>query len=495
MLQPPSPVEDSKSSAELAFRLKRYGVLLGLLVGYAWFFVCRYSLTYAGPALAHEEGLDMRRIGLLVSVGQITVGMSKMGGSVLTADLSPSLCLIVGLILTALFNILTTLAPSSHGPVILVTALGTIWAINGLWQGVGSPSCARIIDAWCLPKERGTFWAVWNTSNNIGGAMAPLIVSLGVTQGGWRAGLRFAGLSAIVVAFVVLLLVHDKPGSLLDPQPASKPAAQTEASTIPPTAQAVPSESGEQSDFEGHRGWLLFKEACIAQPGVAQLGCANFLVYAIRASIISWFAFYLIQGGQLGAGSAATVLSSFEVGGLFGSLAGGVISDMRTMRRPDAPIVGIRVETAVVSIGAILLPAIAALCILPPDGSVSSFVLALFAAGFGLYVCQALTALCGLELVPRRAVGVSQGFLGLAAYVGAASAGLPLGWMIQGHGGWRAWKIAMLASCAVAFLLLVPLRQMPSREQRKAGTHGKVKLRRSLSWPKARRTLFFRRQP
>lgn len=485
----------SAGSTEVGFRLKRYGVLLGLLVGYAWYYVCRYSLTYAGPALAHEEGLDMRRIGLLVSVGQITVGMSKMGGSVLTADLSPSLCLVVGLCLTALFNVVASFAPSHHGPVFLVTALGGIWAVNGLWQGMGSPSCARIIDAWCLPKERGTFWAIWNTSNNIGGALAPLIVSIGVTRAGWRAGLCFAGLSALAVAMVVWLLVDDRPAAPLQAPSASKPPGQAAVATAGnPSGQTAPPQSGGEHDFDSHRGWLLFKEACIAQPGVFQLGCANFLVYAIRASIISWFAFYLIQGGRLSAGAAATLLSAFEVGGLFGSLAGGVISDWRTMRRPDAPIVGVRVETAVFAIGLLLLPGVTALCLLPQTAGVASFVFALFVSGFGLYVCQALTALSGLELVPRRAVGVSQGFLGLAAYVGAASAGLPLGYVIQGHGGWRAWKGAMLASCAVAFAVLLPLRHMPSREQRKAGTHSHVRLRRAVAWPNARRQLFFRKQ-
>ena len=47
--------------------------------GYSWYYVCRLSLTYAAPAIVREEGLDLRRLGAILSCGQISIGFSKAG--------------------------------------------------------------------------------------------------------------------------------------------------------------------------------------------------------------------------------------------------------------------------------------------------------------------------------------------------------------------------------------------------------------------------------
>lgn len=491
MLQ--ATVAPASTPLTVGFRIRRFAVVLGLLVGYAWYYVCRYSLNYVGPALAKEEGLDMSRIGLLVSVGQISVGFSKMGGSVCTADLSPTLCLVLGLVLTGASNVLAAMVPSFAGDSTgLVFTLGLMWGINGLWQGLGSPACARVLDAWCRPEERGTFWSVWNTSNNLGGALAPILVGLGMHRSGWRGGLCVAGMSAFAMAVGVAALVRDTPGKKGgDASAATKAASGKGAATGEASSQALASPLLEEDSVEQMRGWELFWWGCFRQRGVGRLAAANFLIYAVRATFISWFAFYILEGGRLGAAAAASLLSAFEVGGLFGSLASGVLSDGRAARHPDGPIVGIRVETSLLAVAGLLLPAVAAICVLPASAGPATFVPVLFCAGFGLYVAQSLTALCGLELVPRKAVGVSQGFLGLAAYVGAAAAGLPLGILIQGPMGWTAWHMSLLLSCLGVIAVLLPLRRVPSYGQRNAERLGlppeSVAPLKASEWPRARR--------
>jgi len=82
--------------------------------------------------------------------------------------------------------------------------------------------------------------------------------------------------------------------------------------------------------------------------------------------------------------------------------------------------------------------------------------------GFFLYGPQMLIGLCGAEIVGRRSVGASEGFLGWIAYLGAANAGVPLSLLVQQY-GWDAFFGALLSSCLVAVLLLLPLiRQKPS---------------------------------
>lgn len=73
--------------------------------------------------------------------------------------------------------------------------------------------------------------------------------------------------------------------------------------------------------------------------------------------------------------------------------------------------------------------------------------------------------LCGAEIVGRRSVGASEGFLGWVAYLGAANAGVPLSLLVQQY-GWDAFFAALLSASAVAILLLLPIVRAKSYLQR-----------------------------
>jgi len=76
-----------------------------------------------------------------------------------------------------------------------------------------------------------------------------------------------------------------------------------------------------------------------------------------------------------------------------------------------------------------------------------------------------LIGLCGAEIVGRKSVGASEGFLGWIAYLGAANAGVPLSLLVQQY-GWNAFFSALLLACAAAMLLLAPITSAQSYVQR-----------------------------
>ena len=115
-------------------------------------------------------------------------------------------------------------------------------------------------------------------------------------------------------------------------------------------------------------------------------------------------------------------------------------------RGDEVPLTGSRIQVAVAAVTFILLPSALLLACL--DRAPKLHLAAMFAGGFGLYVAQALSALCGLECVSARAAGVSQG---------------PL--------GWKAWRLALALGSALISLLLFPLWRLPSYEQRARKVH------------------------
>jgi len=91
-----------------------------------------------------------------------------------------------------------------------------------------------------------------------------------------------------------------------------------------------------------------------------------------------------------------------------------------------------------------------------PSGLASLQAVIVFMIGFFLYGPQMLIGLCGAEIVGRRSVGASEGFLGWVAYLGAANAGVPLSLLVQQY-GWDAFFAALLSASAIGVLLLLPI--------------------------------------
>jgi OPA family glycerol-3-phosphate transporter-like MFS transporter/OPA family sugar phosphate sensor protein UhpC-like MFS transporter len=63
--------------------------------------------------------------------------------------------------------------------------LGSLWVLNGLFQGFGFSPIARLLVYWIPPKELATKMAIWQTSHSIGAASA-LIICGYVVSFGWR---------------------------------------------------------------------------------------------------------------------------------------------------------------------------------------------------------------------------------------------------------------------------------------------------------------------
>ena len=73
----------------------------------------------------------------------------------------------------------------------------------------------------------------------------------------------------------------------------------------------------------------------------------------------------------------------------------------------------------------------------------------------------------GAEVVGRNSVGASEGFLGWVAYMGAAVAGYPLSLIVKRF-GWSIFFRTLVGACFAGFLLLAPISNALSYQQREA---------------------------
>eukprot|EP00798_Chlamydomonas_sp_ICE-L_P021673 gene21673-28690_t len=481
-----TPTDDTAPVYTAAFLRRRLMVFLGIVIGYSSYYLTRNSLTYTAPAMVADAalGMDITMIGAMTSIFPIAYGMSKFISGVLGAKFSATYLLAGGLMATALINIAFGFGSSLAWFVFF-------WGLNGTLQGVGGPCCARILTTWFANKERGTYWGMWNVAHNLGGFAAPLIAGGFAKSMGWKWGMWAPGIIGLLVGFVILFTVRDKPEDLglppaevvalapkardreedkpeipnvLKDKPEDLGFPPVEVVAVAPKALAKP---GDKEEDKPEKPSVLksLVDNVLKNPFIWGMALTYFFIYVVRQGVTSWFVFYLIKAkGIEDAAQAAVRVSGLELGGLFGSMLAGRISDWMIARsKGKGGNVGKRVQVVMVYTVGI---AASLLCFQSVPASLSWLQwINVFFIGFFLYGPQMLIGLCGAELVGPDSVGASEGFLGWVAYLGAANAGIPLSIIVKDF-GWGAYFTTLICACGLALMLLAPMVNLRSAVQR-----------------------------
>ncbi|HRR84713.1 MAG TPA: MFS transporter, partial [Phycisphaerae bacterium] len=208
LLRPAPQIDRIRDAAkvERQYAYWRQRVLYASLIGYAVFYLVRKNLPVAMPVMQEAMGATKADLGLFLTLHGILYGVSKFANGFLGDRTNPRWFMALGLLLSAMMNIFC-------GFTGVALTFGVFWVMNGWFQGMGFPPCARSLTQWFSPAERGTKFALWNTSHSIGAAAALGLCSLLVTHD-WR--LCFLVPAVVAVAGAVFLVdrLRDSPQSL-----------------------------------------------------------------------------------------------------------------------------------------------------------------------------------------------------------------------------------------------------------------------------------------
>lgn len=428
------PIENSQQ-VDTLYRYWRIRIFYAMFLGYAIYYFTRNSFTFAMPGLMQELHFDKSQLGILATVFSLTYGISKFVSGFLSDRSSPRYFMALGLFATGIINILFGLSSS-----LLLFVL--LWGFNGWFQGCGWPPCARFLMHWYSHSERGAWWSSWNASHNVGAFLIPWIVGAVSQEFGWRYAMYVPGIFAIATSFFLINRLRDTPEAIGLP-----PIEKFRHDYLDP---AHPDE--EERELSAKE---LLVDYVLKNPYMWILGIAYFFVYVVRIGISSWTALFLIEerGYSLLGGSG--IASLFEIGGLVGSLTAGWTSDylFAAKRGP------VNVIYAFGMIGAIIL-----FWFIPQNNPLLDSI-AVFLLGFTIFGPQMLIGMAAAELSHKEAAATATGFVGFIAYLGSASAGYPLGRIIDGW-GWQGFFWALLLCCTFSLLLLLPLWNVTHRSYR-----------------------------
>lgn len=380
------------------------------------------------PALMTDLGFDKAALGFLGTFLAVTYAISKFLSGVISDKSSLRILMGAGLVLTGIFNLC---AGFSSSFVLLATFLG----LNGLFQGWGSPPCAKLLTYWYSQTERGRWWGIWNTSHNIGGAVIPVLCALAIQAFGWRYAMYLPGLAAIVIGLFLINRIRNNPKQV------GLPTIENYRNDYPEDKEK---ESIEREKNLSHREILV--EHILKNKFIWVLAVSYFFVYIVRIAIYDWVQLYLMEEKGYSLTIAASCVFWFEIGGIFGSLTAGLLSDTVFQGRRGPVNILFTVGVIANLLFLWFIPSVSLVII-----SIATFVF-----GFLIFGPQMLIGMVAAEVVDKEAAGTATGFAGLFAYAGAAFAGWPIGWIIDKF-GWSSFFLFLSICAGVAVLLLLPL--------------------------------------
>ena len=414
-------------------RLRRQ-VLLGIIVGYAAYYLIRKNFSLAMPALI-EQGFSKTELGLALSAVSFAYGFSKFLMGNLSDRSDARKFMTLGLFLSACTMIFMGTASIATAS---VTSMFILLFLNGWFQGMGYPAGSRVMTHWFSIRERGVKWAFWNTSHNLGaGLVGPLAVFAVTVIGNWQAQLWLHGVIALVLAGLTWMLLRDTP------QSCGLPSIEVW------TGDRLKSYDAHHHEKEMSAREILFKYV-FNNKLLWYLSLANVFVYLVRYGVLDWAPIYLKEAKGFSMTQTGWAYFLYEFAGIPGILLSGWASDryFRGCRAPVSMIMMALVSAAIVVYWQ------------NPAGNPLIDNLCLIVVGFLIYGPVVLVGLQAADSAPKKATGTATGLTGLFGYLGGALfANLAMGIVVDAM-GWGGGFSLILGACGLAVVLLaMTLRQ------------------------------------
>lgn len=384
------------------------------VIGYALFYFVRKNLSIAMPGMAVALHIGKQDLGLFLTLHGLLYGVSKFANGFIGDRANARVMMVVGLTGSAVLNVF-------FGWSSTVVALGVIWMINGWFQGMGFPPCARLTTHWFSPRELATKMSIWNTSHCLGGGLIVILCGYLATLG-WRYCFFVPAGIALCGAYYLARALPDTPPSVGLPE-----------------VEGTQGASGEQTSAE-FRALVWRRVFCSKEIWLVSL--ANFFVYTIRYAVFDWGPTLLTETKHARITQAGWMLAGFECAGLIGALVAGWMTDRffggRAMR------VGLFYMAAA---GASLL----LFWKVPGQTEWGSTVL-LCLTGFFIYGPQCLIGIAAANLATKRAAATAIGLTSLFGYGSTLLSGWGLGTLVQYY-GWDAGFAGLLIVAGIGVVV------------------------------------------
>lgn len=409
----PEKIVDKRGRSYSYWRLR---ILYASILGYAAFYLVRQNFSMAMLSMSEEFNYTREHLGWILTAFSIIYGLGKFINGYISDRSNARYFITVGLMGSAILSVIVGYSSA-------IWVIGGLWALNGWFQSMGWPPCARMLTHWFSPRELGTKWSIWSSSHQIGSASIAFLGGILIVQYGWRWAFFIPGLIAAVMALFVFDRLRDNPKEL----------------GFPPVEEYKGDVSHKLKDT-GER--LTFKEAwqnVFSNKFVWLVCMANVCLYIPRLGVMNWAPMFLKEFKGVDLIVAGSQVAIYDIAGLVGGVTAGWISDhyFKGRRGP--------VATTYLLFLAVSLYALWKI----PGGHPWFDSLCLMCAGFLVSGPQVLAGIALADVATKQAVGLATGLMGLMSYlVGATISSAALGKIVD-QWGWDAGFILFIISALI----------------------------------------------
>ncbi|PQM34832.1 putative glycerol-3-phosphate transporter 5 isoform X2 [Prunus yedoensis var. nudiflora] len=315
-----------------------------------------------------------------------------------------------------------------------VHLLGYFMAVQvlcGLVQSIGWPCVVAVVGNWFEKEKRGLIMGVWSSHTSVGNIIGSVVAS-GVLEFGWGWSFVVPGVLVILVGILVFLFLPVSPEDL--------------------GFESLVKEIQMNVEINGigiwREKWNQRKQVFLEQR-------MQMSIQLVSYTFLYWLPFYIrhtaVAGVHLSHKTAGNLSAIFDIGGVFGGILAGLISDM--------------IEARAVTSIAFLLLSVPALVFYRVYGSLSMVanILLMFLSGLlvnGPYslITTAVATDLGTQTVIR---GNSRALATVTAIIdGTGSVGAALGPLLAGYISTTGWNNVFLMLifaifCATLFLIRI----------------------------------------
>ncbi|GAB0089583.1 glucose-6-phosphate exchanger SLC37A2 [Sergentomyia squamirostris] len=260
-----------------------------------------------------------------------------------------------------------------------------VQAMAGIFQTTGWPGVVTVVGRWFGKAKRGLIFGIWNSHTSIGNIFGSLIAAKYV-ESDWSKSFIMPGLIMGICGFILFLFLVDSPDSVgIGERHLGEPRRRDQYSRVESndsiTDDSEPDDTdivvGEQevsgnivrplrgsintevtmranerspmlgsstSSFESKSGDAIGFMGALRIPGVVEFSLCLFFSKLVSYTFLYWLPLYIQSSTTLGAELSADLSTLFDVGGIIGAIAAGVLSDYTNM--PASTCTGMLAVTA-----------------------------------------------------------------------------------------------------------------------------------------------------
>lgn len=406
----------------------QWRTLIILMFGYTLYYFVRKHFSMVMPAMEESLGITKVQLGIFLTIHGVVYGISRFVNGFVADRCNRRKLMTIGLILSAVTNFAICFSPAvdsfvdvldaeGKATLTLVYIIGSLWVLNGYFQGMGVPPCMSLMAHWIRPEELATKQSIWNASHSIGAGVISVVCGFILDHYGfsaWQLCFAVPASIALVGAGVIFFTLKDTPSSVGLP----------EIDQMDDAAKKDGDKEGKEISGRAYRK-ILWK-LVVKNPIIWILAVANFCIYVVRFTILDWGATFLTQYKGLEIDQAGTVVAMSEiVGGILGMLLAGWFTDKFMKNRAHRTCLICFIGTTITFF---------LFWKTPTDKNWLAMIF-LCLSSFFVYGPQALLGIAASNQATKHACATANGILGVFGYASTTVSGVVFG-LISHHYGW-----------------------------------------------------------